>query len=48
MREFLQSGITLGICIVMLLAWCMMLCAIFWPRKSDRGLSRKGRTHGGV
>jgi hypothetical protein len=31
MSEILHSPITLGVCLLTLIAWVGMLCAIFWP-----------------
>lgn len=36
MSQFLQSPFAIGFSVVALLAWVLMLCAIFWPRKSDK------------
>ena len=36
MSQFLDSPFAIGFCVVALLAWVLMLCAIFWPRKSDK------------
>lgn len=37
MNEILHSPITLGVCLLTLIAWVGMLCAIFWPGKQTRG-----------
>ena len=36
MSQFLHSPFAIGFSVVALLAWVLMLCAIFWPRKSDK------------
>ena len=36
MTEFLQSPFTIGFCLVALLAWVLMLCALFWPPKKRK------------
>jgi hypothetical protein len=33
MSDLLQSPFTLGVCVATLVAWVVMLCAIFWPGK---------------
>ena len=36
MSEFLHSPFAIGVCLVTLVAWVVMLCAIFWPGKDDK------------
>ena len=36
MTPLLQSPFAIGFCCVALLAWVLMLFAIFWPRKPDQ------------
>jgi nitrogen fixation-related uncharacterized protein len=36
MSQFLHSPFAITFSVVALLAWALMLCAIFWPRKSDK------------
>jgi hypothetical protein len=33
MTALLQSPFTIGLCLLLLFAWVMMFCAIFWPQK---------------
>lgn len=35
MSDILSSPLTLVICLLVLLAWVLMVVAIFWPQKSD-------------
>jgi hypothetical protein len=35
MNAFLHSPFTIGVCLLLLLGWVMMLCAIFWPQKGS-------------
>jgi hypothetical protein len=43
MTAILHSPITAVICLVLFNAWVAMLCAIFWPRKSDPAALRRHR-----
>ena len=44
MSDFLQSPFTLGVCVATLVAWVVMLCAIFWPGEGrDSGNERDVR-----
>jgi hypothetical protein len=36
MTELLESPFTLGVCLLILLAWALMLLAVFWPRRHER------------
>ena len=36
MSQFLHSPFAIGFCVVALLAWVLMLCAIFWPGKPGK------------
>ena len=40
MSEVLQSPFTIGVCVVVVLAWILMLAAIFWPRRGARKSER--------
>jgi hypothetical protein len=42
MSEILQSPFTLGVCLLVLVAWVLLVVAIFWPTKPDG----KPITHG--
>jgi len=33
--DILSSPITIAICLLVLLAWVLMVVAIFWPQKPD-------------
>jgi hypothetical protein len=35
MSEFLQSPFAIGVCVTILIAWVLMLYAIFWPPKDQ-------------
>jgi hypothetical protein len=35
MSNLLSSPITIAICLLVLLAWVLMVVAIFWPQKPD-------------
>jgi hypothetical protein len=35
MRDILSSPFTIGVCLLVLLAWVLMVVAIFWPQKPD-------------
>jgi hypothetical protein len=35
MSAFLDSPFTIGVCLLLLFAWVMTLCAIFWPQKGS-------------
>lgn len=36
MTQFLHSPFTIGVCLLLLFAWVMTLCAIFWPPKAPK------------
>ncbi len=36
MSEILQSPFTIGVCLLILLAWILLVAAIFWPRKERK------------
>ncbi|HEY4078521.1 MAG TPA: hypothetical protein VGM26_16445 [Rhizomicrobium sp.] len=36
MTEMLESPFTLGVFLLIVLAWILMLLAIFWPRRHER------------
>jgi len=47
MSQILHSPFAIGVCSVALLAWLLMLLAIFWPRSSDkRDVRDKDDLHG--
>lgn len=37
MSQFLNSPFAIGFCLVALLAWVLMLCALFWPPTEEQG-----------